>query len=215
MCMFWWISDHATVISTVISACATAAIAWFTICLVQATRGQLTKLGESIQLARDEFNATHRPRIRVKHVWLKSEIWEGKQITVDLVFVNSGDATAIVTQCAIATLLISSEDDLPNGHDTWIFDRSQRQMVPGFTTHIKDISLGRTLSDQDNADLRKGSRCLYCLGSIDYFDINDRPKIMKTAFCRRLKILPQAGVGVVRRASRFMVHKDPDYEYQD
>jgi hypothetical protein len=178
-------------------------------------RRSVIDTGKSVELARAEFNATHRPQIRIKHVWLKSEIWEGEQIAVDLVFVNSGDAPAVVTQCAMATLLISKDDDLPNGHDTWAFDKNQYQMSVGFTIHRKDVTDGRTLSDQDNVDIRNGSKYLYCLGSVDYFDTYDRPKIMKTAFCRRLKIPSQAGVGVVGRSNRFVVHKDPDYEYQD
>jgi len=148
-------------------------------------------------------------------VWLKSEIWEGKQIVIDLVIVNSGDAPAIVTQCAMATLIISKDDTLPNGHDTWAISENKYEMSVGLTVSINGLTDHRALSDPDNVALREESKFLYCMGSVDYIDQNDPTKIMKTAFCRILKMPPQIRPGVTGRTSRFVTHSDPDYEYQD
>src|SRR5216683_2667511 len=63
-----WIAEHATVLSTVISAIAAGVVATFTIKLTGATAGQLAKLGEAAKLAREEFVATHRPRIVVRFI---------------------------------------------------------------------------------------------------------------------------------------------------
>jgi hypothetical protein len=77
-----WIAEHATVVSAIISAIATGVVAWFTIKLTAATAGlrdvadqqqrdtaaalKLTR--DSLALARDEFNATHRPKLVVQSV---------------------------------------------------------------------------------------------------------------------------------------------------
>src|SRR6267154_4374112 len=53
-----------------ITAAATVAIAAFTLVLWLATSRQARLTAQTIALARDEFNATHRPRIRVRHVTL-------------------------------------------------------------------------------------------------------------------------------------------------
>ena len=67
-CTWDWIADHATVLSAVVSAIATVVVAWFTIRLTGATKGQLALLGETVALSRDEFNATFQPRLSVRFV---------------------------------------------------------------------------------------------------------------------------------------------------
>lgn len=203
--IFWHlhlkITDSLLALFTLMLVLATGFLGWSTILLWRVTR--------------DEFNATHRPRIRVKHVWLKNDIREGEQVKVDLVIVNSGDAPAIVTQSAMVTLIISKDDTLPNGFNDWIFDYRHYEMSVGLTVSIDNLTDGRILSDSDNSDLRSEARFLYCLGSVDYIDKSDPKKIMKTAFCRKLIMPPQIRPGVAGRTSRFMLHNDPDYEYQD
>lgn len=55
-----WIGDPIN-----LTAISTAVIAGFTVALVWVSYCQARLIGKSIKLARDEFNATHRPRIRV------------------------------------------------------------------------------------------------------------------------------------------------------
>src|SRR5260221_14213213 len=52
------------------TAVATIAIAAFTWTLKQSTDKLWETSKRQIKLARDEFLSTHRPKIRVKHVWL-------------------------------------------------------------------------------------------------------------------------------------------------
>jgi hypothetical protein len=67
--------------SGTLAALATIAIAAFTLTLWRATteHGRITD--RVLDLAIDEFNATHRPKIRVKHVWLLTDIWAGEKIS--------------------------------------------------------------------------------------------------------------------------------------
>jgi hypothetical protein len=200
-----------------LTAISTAGIFAFTVVLACVTRKQAAQTREIITLTRDEFNATHRPRLRIKHVWLKSDIWEKEEVKIDLVIVNGGDAPAIVTQCTMATLLVSQDDALPNAHDTWVFNNAQYEMGVGLTVRTNDMSDGRVLSDADNVALREETKFLYCLGAVDYIDRSSPPKLMKTAFCRILKMPSQVRPGAVGRTSRFVrpENPDPDYEYED
>jgi hypothetical protein len=88
-CMWAWITDHATVISAVVSAVAAVIIAWFTITVAGATE-RLRKAGEQqseisaqqtailaaqvdtavkqAEIAQLQHLATHRPHLRVRHV---------------------------------------------------------------------------------------------------------------------------------------------------
>jgi hypothetical protein len=179
------------------------------------TRDSIKLTGDQLALARDEFNASHRPRIRIKHVWLRSEIWGDKKVVVDLVVVNSGDAPAIIIQRAMSTLMISADDTLPNGHDNWIISEERNELGIGRTISFVGLTDGRVISDADNASLRDGKKFLFCLGSIDYIDKTEPAKLMKTAFCRRLRMASQMTPGAMGRADRFIRYEDPDYEYED
>jgi phosphatidylserine/phosphatidylglycerophosphate/cardiolipin synthase-like enzyme len=53
-----------------ISAIAAGVIAWFTVTLSRSTRRLAQDSVAQIKLARDEFNATHRPRVRARLVRL-------------------------------------------------------------------------------------------------------------------------------------------------
>jgi len=135
-----------------ITAFASIAIAAFTLTLWWATAEHGRISDRVLQLARDEFHSTHRPRIRVKHVWLKSEIWMDEKIMIDLAIVNSGNTTAIITQYSMATLIISKDDVLPNGHDEWKIIKTNTKVTSGLTILAPGISDGRVLSDPDNAN---------------------------------------------------------------
>jgi hypothetical protein len=47
---------------------------------------------DSANAQREEFVATHRPRVRLKHLWLKNNIWAGEKIILEPTLVNYGTA---------------------------------------------------------------------------------------------------------------------------
>jgi hypothetical protein len=69
----WQIGRAVDHWSALVTAIATAFIAGFTYTLWKATTGTLKATQDSIQLARDEFLSTHRPEMRLKHIWLTGE----------------------------------------------------------------------------------------------------------------------------------------------
>jgi hypothetical protein len=88
-----------------ITALATVAIAAFTIVLAIVTNRQARFTRESIELARDEFNATHRPRITVRGFQTLTGGLADEDVSVIFLYVNTGDSDAIVTE--IGTKIIS------------------------------------------------------------------------------------------------------------
>lgn len=90
-------------ISVAVTAGATIAVAAFTWTLWRSTDKMWKLGGYQLQLARDEFNATHRPRMRIKFVRLVEPIEAGKPIMVQLVSVNYGDTNATVVHWGLIT----------------------------------------------------------------------------------------------------------------
>ena len=80
----WWLT-----LFTAILAVATVGLGSATVGLYFAGRNQL-------QLARNEFLSTHRPELRLKHIWFSQDgqgpsenIWSGTPLVVRLDIVNS------------------------------------------------------------------------------------------------------------------------------
>lgn len=94
MALWAWISDHATVLSAVVSAISTVIVAAFTVGLFRATNRQSHLLGRSIDLARDEFLATHRPKVIIREVY-----WVPNQPgNIAITLVNTGSRDARISE---------------------------------------------------------------------------------------------------------------------
>jgi len=194
-----WVSGENRVITI-----STAVIAIFTIVLVLVGSSQ-------IKLARDEFNASHRPRIRIKHVWLKNEILDDESLTIELVFTNAGDMAARINKGGIGICLIASDVSLPPDLPYCEFpgvDMSSMGLDMPIDTH-------RIITHREAIDIRNGKMCLYCIGFIEYLDANSPPRFKRTNFVRVLTV-PK----VRRPDSDFYRFRpldpiDPDYEYED
>jgi len=168
-------------------------------------------LRRQVSAAREEFNAVHRPRIRVRHIWPIGELWGGKQIAINTQIVNAGVTTAKITEYSATTLLLSAENQLPAipQYGYRIVVRNDTFLESGHSTDLPPISEQiRPISDEDNAAIRDGKKVLYCFGYVTYEDSKDRPRT--TAFCRRLKP-PIYG----SENGKFVLYEDPDYEYED
>lgn len=77
-----------------VTAVGTIVIAAFTIVLAFVTRRQAFLTTDAIKLARDEFNATHRPKLRVRLI--RPHLADGKPISVRYTIVNIGGTRAIL-----------------------------------------------------------------------------------------------------------------------
>jgi hypothetical protein len=169
---------------------------------------------QQIALARNEFFATHRPRIRVKHLLITNDIWQGEPIIVDLWCINTGTGIAIMNQAGIRYHVVRNDHALPiepRIHGSLIL--GQTQLQTGLNYEIPNINIGRILTPQENADIQQGRSKLYCVGFISYLDGATPPRLRITGFCRVLKFPLNTTARVDN--TRFRRFRDPDYEYED
>jgi hypothetical protein len=54
------------------------------------TQESLAEATAANELNRQNFDSVHRPKIRLKHLWLTTDIWNGERVETTAVFVNSG-----------------------------------------------------------------------------------------------------------------------------
>jgi len=202
-----------------IIALSVFATAIFTATLWWSTRGMLRVTNDSIQLARQEFISSHRPEMRLKHIWLIGDIWSGQPIEVTLDIVNVGNTTGIIVNFNYVTLILPKiaslpqrppydEPDEPGSPRTYQF-RDGFALASGIT-YPRSFCDGRTLTPKEIQDIRDGNLRLYFIGSIEYWD---NAGARQTAFCRYITF--SSYPPSPRDTGRFEKHCDPDYEYQD
>lgn len=189
-------------------AAITAVLTLIYLCVVGAQTGAIR---QTVNLTRTELLASHRPSIRVKHVWNKSHVLDDKPITVDLVVVNVGRSQAVIRGVKFATLVVAADRSLPPRpplqEDVTTVDKPE--IYSGQTCLIPDLVSGSVLANEDSIGIRAEDRILYCFGTVEY---QDAIGIKTTAFCRRLKVSREEQGDTL---GKFVVYDDPDYEYQD
>jgi hypothetical protein len=172
---------------------------------------------DQIRLGRDEFTASHRPRMRLKHIWLATpdgqRSYRGLQsqapVTVRLDIVNNGDAVGFVRIINFVTRVLPQGQRLPQRPIYNEPDVPQLQIPDAEVRIGRTLTLpasdGRILSANDIFGVNQGSHRLYFVGTIEYWWGDDRGNLRQTAFCRFL----------TGTSGRFQVDKDPDYDYED
>jgi hypothetical protein len=93
-----------------VTAVATGVVAIFTIVLARVTGRQARLTRESIDLARQEFIATHRPRVVVRYIQGPFRDDDGHRF-VWITIVNTGANDAIIEQVGADLALRRDEDD--------------------------------------------------------------------------------------------------------
>lgn len=182
--------------------------------LIAVGIGQGRELKRAVDASKDEFNATHRPRIRVKHLWLTEDIWGKEQITVSLGIVNNGTAVATLNTMGIRFAIVRTgraipfEPDIPNIPGVNV---AGVKMPVGVWWTYPNIKNGVQLTDAENTAIQNGDSKLYCIGYVSYYDGARNMRI--TGFCRVLESPPKYLFG--KDNSRFRRFDDPDYEYED
>src|SRR5207244_6429081 len=67
----------------------------------------------SVQVAQTQFIATHRPKIRIKHVYIPDQVWADKPIEIKLVVVNVGLTSALIREMNIEAATLTKFKRLP------------------------------------------------------------------------------------------------------
>ena len=198
----WDNASHDNVI-----AFGTILIGVFTYVLYRSTN-KLWEAGEKqFRLARAEFLSTHRPKIRIKHVWLMNEFWYDHPLRVKIVCVNHGTTDARLIDYGVDFLPLRKGAMFPPEHEyRWKHAISTvlKSGVSGpFPEMVQSV-------DQDvEIAVRKNMLDFYCIGYLHYWDGANNPRT--TAFCRKL-IVDQP----FRGGGRFVkVGNQEDYEYDD
>jgi hypothetical protein len=160
------------------------------------------QLKRTVSLARDEFNATHRPRIRVRRVVLEEDP-KTHDARVGYMIANVGESPAHITG-GMARIVYRER----------VFGPPNLKIIEGVNIHQETLRPGEQHSYSiDNDEIMQAfqferpfpfenhTSTLYCYGFIRYTD--NLGAIRETAFCRLFERERFIGIG------------NPDYEYED
>lgn len=181
--------------------------------LWHVTNDQMKITRESLSLAREEFIATHRPRLILRSVAMKGPtddlvpIEEGKPIMIRWTIVNTGDSPAQIIDSGVTAFVGSKtfDDRDLRGRTLELLDKDK--IKPGgrtartYTLTVEDIKFDNLGSLYSR--IFAGHSAIYFWGFVEYSDLNGTER--RTGFCRRYDA----------RAERFTLVADPDHEYAD
>ncbi|MGH6829122.1 MAG: hypothetical protein ACREFW_09460 [Rhizomicrobium sp.] len=186
------------------TAAATVIIALFTVALAWASWRQARMTRETISLARDEFQATHRPRIIARTFRTLEETGPG-DASITFVYVNVGDLPAKVVEIRtyVGVGHVSRADPAFKTAKLAVMlesgDKEIHRVEPGGDFHFARGFGG----DEGNGGGVLRRTDAYILGTIIYED--DKGRRRETGFSR-----VSAGA-----TGPWMSVKDCEYEYQD
>ena len=201
-----------------VTAIGTLLIALFTWTLWRSSTKLWIVTNETIKLARAEFNSTHRPRIRIKNVWIMRPLVPDEPVVVDVLLVNVGNAPAVIHSFGIDFNVIDPNlgmlpGDLepPNLPISFIGETCGL----GFTLRVVGIQSGAAFDEARVDAINDETRTLICFGQVGYYDTGpvETRRIRRTSFYRVFKPFPSATDGM----GRFIIPEKPDrdYEYED
>jgi hypothetical protein len=173
----------------------------------------------SVELAREEFLSTHRPKIRIKHVFLTNDLRAGEIPEIEVVVVNFGSTDARIAECKFGVIVVPEGGNLPPNppfeYAAGFVPRKGKVLVPsGITVVFERREIGSKISDSTETAILNGRSKLYCFGHVQYTDTSSSERIKNTAFCRALSVDPNQ-IGPLNERARFVEVNDPDYNYQD
>lgn len=196
-----------------IEAVSTLSIAIFTLTLWLSTRGVLTATKATVELARQEFLATHRPKIIMREAFIGAP-QEGAQIVVYFQIANVGETTGTIIKSTVGVQVtaglgllgqssVEISDDLGPirlgpGEATLIkFAKDTPTWEPGkFATRSQPIAYGPPIEIRHTA--------IHFYGAFIYVDENEIPR--RTVFRREL---------VPERQRFYRLRDEPDLDYAD
>jgi hypothetical protein len=171
-----------------------------------------------------QFALTHRPNLRIRHIWRQGELAPGAPVTVDLLVVNTGLVPAVVKQVRLAMVVLPNGREVPADllslrRKTGIFPviiEGERiaPIVSGGSYLFAGITDGKALTRKQNDELRDRTSKLYLVGSIEYQDIYSSG-LRTTGFCRYLAVIDQRAVPAFSDVGRFRLVEESEYEFED
>jgi len=184
----------------IITAIATILIATFTIVLARVTRYQAVMTKETIDLTRDQFYKTYRPRLRVRRITLHET--EGDPIKFNYMVVNVGEALATLKKHEII-LSIQSTNNTTKPIEHYL-SLECRELRPGESV---EFSTSRNFGDKFEFDcgwaIHGGGGTLKIRGVVAYED--SIGTMRRTGFLRTYDA----------ELERFRASDDIEEEYED
>lgn len=195
--ILWQIGEFLNYYGVAITAISTAFIGLFTYTLYKTTSAQARLTRDSIDLARQEFIATHRPRLRVRR--FRAHLNEGQPVKISYLVTNVGDSPAHVkgidTKIGVCTVNGEELYDTPEIGE-------ERRIKPGESRLYVTVAL-KLLYDDAWGVTEYVQAWVAVRGTIEYTDDNGVER--STGFWRRREAI----------SGEFRAKDDPDYEYED
>jgi len=140
---------------------------------------------DQIRLAREEFNATHRPRVIARAFQITSsyDLNAGEVVRAIFVAQNVGESAAILEEIRCATIVVSAKERLP-GNLSFPFHEPLSCTLECGVSDLIPLNGGSVLEGNEGMDIYGGQKALYFLGTLTYVD-RDRKTRRLTGFCRR------------------------------
>jgi hypothetical protein len=163
------------------TAAAPVVIAIFTVVLACVNGKQARLSRESINLARDEFISTHRPKIIVRNVSTIGFV-VGCPVHVRFKYINIGETRGSIAAVEACVFLRPKDNPVPRGL------RLQPCEIIKATLSCGEVGIGETNSSfdieaRDINPLQSGGKIICIAGYIKYRD--DRGSIRRTGFARQ------------------------------
>jgi hypothetical protein len=171
------------------------------------------QLRNTVKASESEFTATHRPKIRVKHLWITSDIWDGHVITVNVTYVNNGTTNVVFNDTGIRFVIVRNDRLIPfDPKIKAIPFKPPGEIECGRSWEMQGLTDGTILTPEQNVEIQQGRSRLLCIGYVSYLDAAKRMRI--TGFCRVMEV-PATGILAHQGNVRFRRFPDDDYEYED
>jgi hypothetical protein len=174
-----------------VTAFATVGIGIFTLTLWNTSRQQGRIAQASIDLARQEFIASHRPKIIVSGFQMQSdpELRIGEKVEFIFVARNVGDSPARVIEVRSATFVLKEKAPIPSDI-TFPFKEKFAITLVSQEHELFPGNGGSELEGNEPMEIFGGSKILLCMGTIVYLDESGTRR--ETGFCRRYRSRNQA-----------------------
>jgi hypothetical protein len=199
----WQVIDFLQAYNGAVTAVATVCIGVFTYVLARITHRQAKLTRESIDLARDEFVSTHRPKIVVRYFTPKSNEPRHETSMVVCRFVNAGVTRATVQH--VNGIVLNASYPLRPGvdFDKWelkppmsLMSGQEGSFDIGCDSLLVEIASAASQDERLSVEHR-----IFCVGEIIYKD--DLGRFRKTGFLRSYDF----------KAKRWVKDQESEYEY--
>jgi hypothetical protein len=191
-------SAQSVAVYTRLLAYFTAALAVLTLGLAGAGFWQGYLTNNSIKLARDEFNATHRPQIEIQRIYREGFDID-RQFRVSFLVANEGETNATIENINLA-IEITPRLPAVRVPERWDADYQDIEIVARSGYPLSVTTRG-TLTEADYVGVHAAHRYLFFLAEIEYHDSGGTRRGRSLCF----RFDPSR--------DRFLLDSDPNYTY--